>query len=201
MIQAVIFDFGNVLCSFDLQRFQQNLLPFTSRTLDELHAIRRPVAELSIQYETGSLPSSIYFREIARLADLKMTEVQFIRAYTDIFTPIPSTSEVIRALKPRYRLGLLSNTNEWHFTHNIRTVDVYPLFDAVSLSYRVKAMKPARAIYDDMLRQLSLPPDVCVYIDDMEENVRAAEVLGMRGIWYRSHGELLQNLREVGVSV
>jgi FMN phosphatase YigB (HAD superfamily) len=52
-----------------------------------------------------------------------------------------------------------------------------------------------------MLRQLSLPSDVCVYIDDMEENVRAAEVLGMRGIWYRSHGELLQNLREVGVSV
>ena len=81
----------------------------------------------------------------------------------------------------RYRLGLLSNTNEWHFDHSIRTVDVFPLFDAVTLSYEVGAMKPAPVIYEDMLKKLGVPAGDCVYFDDIQENVDAGIRAGMHG--------------------
>ena len=37
--------------------------------------------------------------------------------------------------------------------HDIRTVDVFPLFDAVTLSFQVKAMKPGSVIIDVSIDQ------------------------------------------------
>jgi putative hydrolase of the HAD superfamily len=107
--------------------------------------------------------------------------------------------ELIGKLKPRYKLGLLSNTSEWHFQHAIKTVDVFPLFDAVTLSFEVKAMKPADKIYQDILTKLALPPEECIYIDDIPENIEAATRQGMHAIRYTSHDQLIIDLHRAGV--
>ena len=199
MIRALIFDFGNVICSFDIRQFQRNLLPYTSRSLEQLHELNAPVTKLAIAYETGLLTSEEFFQEFIDLGGLTIRQEEFIVAYTTIFTPIEGTFDLVRRLKGRYRLGLLSNTNEWHFLHSIRTVDIFPLFDAVTLSYVVKAMKPARVIYDDMLAKLRVTAPECVYIDDLKENVDAARDLGMNAIHYTSHEGLLGELHGLGI--
>jgi putative hydrolase of the HAD superfamily len=104
-------------------------------------------------------------------------------------------------LKPCYRLGLLSNTNPWHFEYGIRTVEVFDLFDAVSLSYRVQAMKPDRRIYLHALGQLNTAPHTCVFIDDIPANVEAAKDLGMHGILYTGHPSLMNSLRQLRIVV
>ena len=98
-------------------------------------------------------------------------------AFNGMFSPIEPTLALIRRLKGRYRLGLLSNTNEWHFRGHIATVPVFPLFDTVTLSYEVREMKPGERIYRDALGKLGLPPESCVFIDDIEENVAAAGIV------------------------
>jgi glucose-1-phosphatase len=201
MIRAIVFDFGNVICSFDIRIFQQNLLPYTSLSLDHLQHLRDPVTKLAVAYETGLMTSEEFFAEFVRLGGLSITREQFIHAYTSIFTPIEGTHELVRRLKGKYALGMLSNTNEWHFQYSIRPVPIFPLFDAVTLSYEVKAMKPARAIYDDMLRKLRVEPTECVYIDDLKENVEAAALLGMRVVHYTSHAGLLGELGRMGIEV
>jgi len=201
MIRAIIFDFGNVVCSFDIRTFQRNLLPYTTLTLEQLQQLRDPVTGLAVRYETGLMTSQEFFEEFIRLGGLSITQEQFIAAYTTIFTPMEGTFELVRRLKGRYILGLLSNTNEWHFLHSIRPVAIFPLFDAVTLSYEVKAMKPVRAIYDDMVRKLGVSPGECVYIDDLKENVEAAGFLGMHAIHYTSHAELVDRLCEMGVEL
>ena len=107
----------------------------------------------------GKVSSWEFYHGIANLCGLRVTEEEFVRAFVGIFTPIESTIGLIRSLSPSYRLGLLSNTNEWHFKHHIRTVEVFPLFDSVTLSYQVKTMKPAEAIYLDMLEKISFSPE------------------------------------------
>jgi HAD superfamily hydrolase (TIGR01509 family) len=74
-------------------------------------------------------------------------------------------------------------------------VDVFPLFDAVTLSYKVHAMKPTAAIYADMLHKLGLEPGACLYIDDIPEYVQAARHLGMNAVTYTGHDALLRDLR------
>jgi molybdenum cofactor cytidylyltransferase len=198
-INTVIFDFGMVISSFDVTRFLRNLIPLTGKRLEELAGILTRVRDIVLAYERGELCTDDFTEQFLRRADLKISPGQFQQAYNDIFTPIPSTSELIRKLKPRYRLGLLSNTSELHFHHAIESVDVFPLFDAVTLSFQVGVLKPSEAIYRDMLAKLRAAPRECAYIDDLQENVDAAARLGMHVLKYTSSEELLSGLRILGL--
>jgi glucose-1-phosphatase len=200
-IRAVIFDFGGVISAFDIDIFLRRIEPFSSMGFSELKARALPAAaEQGRLYETGLIDSPEFRRRISAIAGLDMPAAEFTRAYCDIFSPIESTLELIRALKPRYRLALLSNTSEWHFEYGIKPVEVFPLFETVTLSYEVGVMKPARAIYDDALQKLGLSASVCAYIDDLPENVAAAAALGMSAIRYTSYDEVADALRHFGVT-
>ena len=200
-IQAVIFDFGRVICDFDLGKFMARAA--SSSTLSEA-GLKGAMAEslkMADRYETGLMTSREFYANACRVASLTMSEQEFVRAWTDIFTPKPATFELVKRLKGRYRLGLLSNTNEWHFEFGVKPVAIFPLFDAVTVSFEVRAMKPDRRIYDDMLAKLALPAAACVYIDDIAENVDAARALGLHGIHYTTHARLIEDLAKAGVDV
>lgn len=197
--QAIIFDFGGVLCTFDINIFLRRIAPYTSLSFLQLQAALPRALSTGRDYETGRISSTEFYRRICALTGVVMPEQDFARAYCEIFSPVESTFTLVRQLKSRYRLGLLSNTSEWHFEYGIRPVAVFPLFETVTLSYAVKCMKPDRAIYEDALAKLGLPPEVCVYIDDLPENVDAAHGVGMQAIHYTGHEQLVHDLAVLGV--
>lgn len=199
MIQAVIFDFGNVVCSFDLQRFLRRISRYSKKSLPELQKVLPSFKDLAVEYESGLMSSDHFFDKIRTRSELSISKHEFVKAYCEIFTPIPATFELVRKLKKNYKLGLVSNTNEWHYQYGIRPVEIFPLFDAVTLSFEVRAMKPARAMYDDILTKLMVYPPECVFIDDIKENVNAAIDLGMHGIHYTTPEALLQSLHGLNV--
>lgn len=200
MIQAVIYDFGNVLSSFRVTAFFEHLARRSTCTVDRLLGLMPEISHLAIEYESGRMTSQQFFRDFSALAGIAVTEEEFITSYTSIFTPIDGTLRTIRRLKDRYRLGLLSNTNEWHFVHSIRTIEVFPLFDAVTLSYEVGAMKPAAVIYEDMLKKIRVPADACVYFDDIQENVDAGSRAGMQARLFTTAEAMQADLAALGVT-
>ena len=60
-------------------------------------------------------------------------------------------------------------------------------------------MKPDKKIYLDALGKLNAIPEECVYIDDIKEYSDAACELGIKGIHYRSHEDLVDSLRRMNV--
>ena len=201
-IEAVIFDFGNVICRFDNDIFLRRIAAHAQRSAAEIREIvYEQQAVLIREFETGAVSPDEFFARMGRECGVVMSRADFVRAFTDIFTPIETTFDLIRRLEPRYRLGLLSNTSEWDYEYGIHPVEVFDLFDAVSLSFEVGAMKPDRRIYDDMLGKLDLPPAACVYVDDIERYVIAARDLGMAGIHYKDHAALATGLAAAGVTV
>jgi putative hydrolase of the HAD superfamily len=200
-IQAVIFDFGRVISDFDIGRFIARAAHSSTLSPAGLKETMAQSMQMADRYETGLMTSREFYTNVCRVASLTMSEQEFVRAYTDIFTPKPLTLSLVRQLKGRYRLGLLSNTSEWHFEFGIKPVAIFPLFDAVTLSFEVRAMKPDRRIYDDMLAKLALPAEACVYIDDIAENVAAGCALGMQGLHYTTHEKLIEDLAKAGVEL
>lgn len=198
VIRGVIFDFGNVICSFDVEIFLSRLHEWSGLDVETLRD-RIYGSRLHSRYERGAISSKEFHREVVHRIGADVPVEELAEGFSDIFTPLESTYELIRGLEGRYRLGLLSNTNEWHFLRHIRKVPVFPLFDAVTLSFEVGALKPEPEIYLDALRKLSLPPDECVFIDDIGEYAEGAAVLGIRGIRYTGHAELLRDLSGLGV--
>jgi len=198
MIRGIIFDFGGVVSAFDSRLFFRRLARHSRRTAGEMASIVLG-ADLPRMYESGRITSREFYSAVTTSCGVSISEEDFIEAFAGIFLPIETTFRMIRALKPSYRIALLSNTNEWHYEHYIRTVEVFPLFDAVTLSYRVGEMKPGERIYRDSLEKIGLPPRGCVFIDDLEENVAAAERLGIRGIHYTGPERLVASLNALGV--
>ncbi len=198
MIRSVVFDFGNVISAFDTGIFLRRLLARSPRTEEALrHAVYG--SGLHARYEAGQVTSRTFYETIRHACDLDMSEEEFSSAFADIFTPIESTRSLIRTLSGRYRLGLLSNTNECHFERQIRPADVFPLFDAVTLSCRVGALKPDPPIYRDAVRRLGVVPEECVYIDDIPEYVEGARREGMRGVVFEGGERLRGALASLGV--
>ena len=197
-IRAVIFDFGGVICNFDLRLFLSGIAPYSPHTVDELAAGVHLSMDAARKYETGLISSDEFYHAVSLNADLKIKREEFRKAYTNIFSPIDTTFSLIRQLHGEYTLGLLSNTSEWHFQYGIRTVQVFPLFTTVTLSFEVKSLKPDRPIYDDALAKLGLPAEACAYIDDVQENVDAGRALGLHAIRYTTHEALLAELQECG---
>ena len=196
MIKAVIFDFGNVICRFDNKIIFERVSVHTGRTVSELESIVYGAPDLILGYERGTISSDEFYDRLKTMCGLRMSKAEFIRAYTDKFTPIPETFDLIRKLKGSYKLGLLSNTSEWDFEYGIRTVEVFPLFNSVTVSFQVHALKPEKKIYVDALTKLDVHPHECVYIDDIENYVEAARDLGMNAIHYMSPQQLEKSLKE-----
>jgi FMN phosphatase YigB (HAD superfamily) len=198
-IRGICFDFGNVICTFDNRRVLAALGSLCGQPPEALERLISG-SDLPMAYESGAIDSQAFLAGVSALFGHAFEEAPFVRAFTDIFTPIPSTFDLIRRLGRHYRLGLISNTNPWHAEHGIRTASVFPLFDAVTFSYQAHALKPDPRIFKDALAKLSLAPSACVFIDDIPAFARAATALGMQGITYTEPEALEIELRQLGVA-
>jgi putative hydrolase of the HAD superfamily len=158
-------------------------------------------SDIPRKYEMGAISSDKFYESVCSLSGISVSKDDFIDAFNTMFSPVPGMSDLVKGLKGNYRLGLLSNTNEWHFEYTISRATVFELFESVTLSYRVGEMKPGARIYLDALSKLRLAPERCVYIDDVKEYAVAASDLGMKGIHFISRESLIASLKGLGVKV
>ncbi|MFQ5931375.1 MAG: HAD-IA family hydrolase [Nitrospiraceae bacterium] len=102
---------------------------------------------------------------------------------------LPVTGMVLQLCETTGVYGV-SNTNPLHFEH---LSPHYPIIAALHgrvLSYKVGHRKPSPQIYEAALEVVEVCPEQALYVDDDQEFVEAAELLGMRAIRYRSPPEL-----------
>jgi putative hydrolase of the HAD superfamily len=97
---------------------------------------------------------------------------------------IDANVRLARRLRPAFRTAILSNADE-SLRGRLRELGIHDHFDTVVSSAEEGVAKPEAEIYRRAAARIGVPPEACVFVDDAEVNVRAAEALGMRGIVYR----------------
>jgi putative hydrolase of the HAD superfamily len=103
--------------------------------------------------------------------------------------------EAVRALRAAgLRTCLLSNS--WGMDGYPRDV-LTELFDAIVISAEVGMRKPEERIFRHAAGLIGLAPGECVFIDDMEANVRVAEATGMRGVLHTEPMATVARLTEL----
>ncbi len=89
--------------------------------------------------------------------------------------------------------GLLSNSWGGGYPH-----ELFPdMFDAVVISAEVGMRKPEPRIFLHAAELLRLPPAECVFIDDIEQNITAAEGLGFTGVLHTDTPTTAQRVAEL----
>jgi len=198
-IRGVLFDSGGVLAGPDPGLTASRLAALCGLGPEELGGRLQAEASLFSDFECGAVTPEQFLEEVSRLCGHPLAEAELIPVFTDSFTPIPSARELLRRLKPRCRLGLIANANPWQFARGIRTSEVFPLFDAVTASFRVKALKPDPRVFQDALDQLELLAEECVFIDASAACAEAASGCLLHGIQDRGPQALLRDLGRFGI--
>lgn len=102
--------------------------------------------------------------------------------------------EYLRALRPRYRTGLLSNSFVGAREREQEAYGYAELVDDIVYSHEVGMSKPDPAIYELACVRLGVRPDETVFVDDVPANVEAAREAGMAAILHRDNEETIAAL-------
>lgn len=185
-IEAVVFDFGNVLTMVDRLACCGALARHCSLTPSEICA-RIWGTEIERLSETGAWDSVEHFHRIrdAIGASGDWTHRQFLEEFVTGFTVNPEGVEAMRLARARgRRVFVLSNTSYNHARFLFNAEDLVRLPEGHVLSFKVGVMKPDPLIWRHLLETRRLAPERCLYIDDIPAFCAASEALGFKSINY-----------------
>ena len=201
MIKTLIFDLGRVLIPFDFERGYSQISALTGETSEQIRT-RIGGTGLVPKLESGQIHPHDFVREVTCAVGCPMDYAQFSEIWGSIFLPNPLIpQEYIAALKERYRLLILSNTNAIHCEHLFGKYAILDLFHHRILSHEVGAMKPDERIFQAALRHAEAAPGECFFTDDVPAYVEAAQRLGINAVVFESADKLRQDLESLGVVV
>lgn len=179
-IKTIIFDFGDVFINLDKEGAMKNALE-----LFELEMFSDEMIAFNSLYEQG-LISTDEFLEFYLDNFPKLSRNEILDAWQFILKEFPENRlRFIQKLasEKRYKLILLSNTNELHINYIKDDIPFYEdfknSFDAFYLSHEIHLRKPNADIYQFVLNANDLKAEETLFIDDTEENTLGASSLGI----------------------
>ena len=199
-IQAIIFDFGNVLIKWDPHKV------FNKYFASDTAAIERFMAEINFNEWNLSQDKGYPFAQaVAELSSKFPQYAHLIRAYDveweeSITGPIPETIKILNKLKSAgYRLYGLTNWSAEKFSIVRNKYAFFELFEEILVSGEVKLIKPDPAIFNLMLQKIQCQPEECLLVDDSAKNIETARKMGFFAIHFTSPAQLESDLNQMGV--
>lgn len=199
MIRNVVFDLGNVLISFCPAEYLENKNyppKIKNIILTDIFG-----SDEWILLDTGNITLTKAIDTISRKSTLKRAEIAFIFSKrTEIMFPIENRVRLLPKLKKRgFKLYYLSNFPSDIFDEVKNGYSFFKYFEGGTISADVKYTKPDIKIYNIFLDKYKIKPEESLYIDDIEINVRSAELTGMKGIHLSSSDSLEKIISELGL--
>jgi HAD superfamily hydrolase (TIGR01549 family) len=164
----------------------ESFAPAHSRALEELHvdvlAGRRTVDEASEER----------FRRLCAAVDgpddherVRTTAVAYRAAYLAARRPVEGALDLLAALKPHVRIGIVSNNLLEEQQGKMRLCGFDPYVDALVVSEAVGIAKPDPAIFAHALAALDCGPAEAVMIgDSWPADIVGARAAGIRAVWF-----------------
>lgn len=187
-IQNIIFDYGNVIFDIDFNRLK---VAFSELGISERKEvfIHGGQHQLFDALDRGEVTPAQFRAEIRKLAENPdLTDRQIDDAWNRLLVGIPAGNNgILLELKPRYRTFLLSNNNEIHYNwimdylnREFKVPDNTVFFEKDYYSHLMGMRKPDAAIFEFVLEQHGLKPAETLFIDDLPDNLAAAQKLRMQ---------------------
>lgn len=199
MIKNIVFDIGNVLTDFRWEGFLKD------KGFDD--AMIKRIARASVMSPFWAELDRGVWDEEKLMAEFIKNDPEIERELhqafdniTGMVTPRAYAIPWIEELKAKgYRVLYLSNFSYKAYVECADALNFLPYMDGGILSYRDKVIKPDAAIYQLLLKRFGIRADETVFLDDMPENIKAAEAQGIHGICFQTKEQAQTMLKALGV--
>jgi FMN phosphatase YigB (HAD superfamily) len=200
-MKAILFDLGKVLVDFNFETGVRALHAACSISRNRLEEVLWDENWIC-RYERGEISTSEFHAYLRETADLGLDLPDFCETWSSVFLPDLLVSEdLLLALKRKYPLILVSNTNEVHIDFVRTNYRVLDYFDHHVLSYEVGSLKPDRKIFEYAIAVSGHEPEALFFTDDREENISVARQLGMHAHQFKTELQLVDALQQAGVEI
>lgn len=184
MIRNIIFDFGGVIYDIDHNLSKLAFKKLGVKDFDKLygHQIQATTFE---KMERGELKLDVFRNELRKVIPKNVSDQQIDDAWCGLLLGFNTKKiDLIKSIGKNYRLFLLSNSNEIHYIRFIKELNEYldfrSLFEDVWFSHEKGLRKPEPASYLDLLEQNQLQASESLFIDDLDVNIEAAKIHGIK---------------------
>jgi putative hydrolase of the HAD superfamily len=194
--RGLLVDFGGVLTTNVFESFRafcetEGLDP--NAFLDLFRGdqgARRDLREV----EVGKIDEDEFARRVGRRLGIERTDNLIDRLFAGMAPDGPMVAAVKRAKAGGVPTGLVSNS----LGSGRYDRDAFPeLFDGVVISGEVGMHKPQPEIFHLGAERIGLPPEQCVFVDDLRENCDGAEAVGMTAILHRGADTTIPRLESM----
>jgi len=194
---GLLVDFGGVLTTNVFEAFAG----FCTREGLSQDVVRNAFREnevarmLLFELELGRIDVSEFEPRFGAELGVAETEGLVERLWADL-APDDAMIEAVAGFRARgVRTGLVSNS--WGTALKYEADLMERLFDATVISHLVGLRKPDEEIYRLAAREMELPPEELVFVDDLPGNLKPARAMGMATVVHRTAADTIPQLEDL----
>jgi putative hydrolase of the HAD superfamily len=203
-IKNIIFDLGGVIINLDTPKTIAEFNKLSQKPFETIYSQlqQTPIFDL---FDKGKISEADFFAAIKDALDTTLTDIQLLNAWNAMLLDFPvHRLQLLSQLKTRYRLFLLSNTNETHVTrfeadlfeqHGCQNLE--PFFEKVYYSCRLGMRKPDTEIFEYVLQTNNLKPQETIFIDDSPQHIEGALKTGINAQFLAKDRDVSELIKEL----
>lgn len=180
-MKVLLCDIGGVLLKVDFSTALDKVGRRTGIGRQDLHD-RIFLSGVKDRHDSGTVGSHDFYRHI--IPNGEITFQDFQAAWGDIFTENREMVASVLGLSKKCRLYIASNTDPIHYEYFVSRYAWFSAFQGSGMSFRLGSLKPSPEFFTKLCRQFDIRYSDALFVDDMPENVDAANSLGIRSHVY-----------------
>mgnify|MGYP001592712613 FL=1 len=201
-IKGIIFDLGGVL----VEAFGKEFLAYAGQKLGvPVEKLGEAVQKEEPSLQRGEITATQFWRDVCKGLSIdcpseEILQTLWVRPYKECANIKKDTLELVKRLRGKYKLAILSNTIEEHNEVN-KQRGLFENFDTVLLSNEIGMRKPEKEFFDAAAKKLNLSFDELLFVDDKMRWVEAARNHGLEAILFESAEQLEKEFEKLGIRV
>ena len=194
----IILDMGNVLLEWN----KEKILKAVAKTQKDYLILDKSIFQSGLceRFDLGALTrEELVDRVLSLLGDIYEKKVEEViwnwPAYIDIYMEV---FPLLTGLKEKaHRIFVLSNTSPvFYELLKDQLAPLEKILDGFVLSCDIKAIKPDRKMFEEILRKYELDPANCVFLDDIADNTNMAESLDIKAYQVKQRSDVVDILKK-----
>ena len=194
----IILDMGNVLLEWN----KDKILKAVAKTQKDYLILDKAIFQSGLweRLDLGTLTrEELVLKVVSMIGSIYQEKVQEVvwnwPAYIEIYTEV---FPLLAGLKEKgHRIFVLSNTSPVFY--ELLEEQLSPLneiLDGFVLSCDIKAIKPDPKMFEEILHKYEMNPENCIFLDDVKENTKMAESLGIKAYQVKKRSDVVDILKK-----
>lgn len=193
----IILDMGNVLLEWNKDKILRGVV----KTEKDYMILDKAIFQSGLweRLDLGTLTrEELVLKVVSMIGSIYQEKVQevvwnwpsYIEIYTEVF-PL-----LVRLKEKGHRIFVLSNTSPVFY--ELLEEQLSPLneiLDGFVLSCDIKAIKPDPKMFEEILHKYQLNPVNCIFLDDVKDNTKMAESLGIKAYQVKHRSDVVDILQ------